>query len=435
MNQLRFLWSEFRPTLGEHLRKLPIIVAVFLIALIGLLFAANLVSVERMQKHFQSVDTLGDFTTCEVALSLVVQQDATLRAALAPTSIDYSHNSSPCTTLHEFYAGDSSEAAYFPLRQRYIWGFRVVHAAFASILSDQSIRTLLSALVYLTGLLLLWGLSQLGSNALIFSMPIVVGGLLFAGVTSISGLPLAVSFLWAWVVPLILLVKDSRQFQETLLFLAGMQSAFLWFLDGHIILIVTLCSLVTYFQYVESRGARTAITRIIINLFYFHAGLIFCFVFFLVLKGFVLGWGATFDSFIVGILHNASTIDNSREDISFIAMVHKLIFVGFQYTSTYQHVFLWKFLIVSSAACVFLSGILLTLNSQLRKKLWPYVIVLVIIVTYVIIRILILPHHSFIHARLMSRYLIIPIAASWSLLLIIVKHSLDRRDTGVERQS
>ena len=97
-------------------------------------------------------------------------------------------------------------------------------------------------------------------------------------------------------------------------------------------------------------------------------------------------------------------------DISLIGVLKELLYRGFQHTAVYDHVLLWKALLLSA---VFSGGIgLLYLIKHALRSPAQYgytLLVFFLALAYFLCRALVVPNHSYIHSWMIGRYMIVPI--------------------------
>lgn len=402
--------------------------------LLTLLFIANTLSPERLQNNFSSINiTQSSYTNCEVALSLIVGQDITLRGALSPNTHGFVDKDEPCMLLGNIYsASEKSEAdlvvADNTLRLRYIWGFRAIQGMAVSMLNVSSVQSMVAILTFAAIVLIGLLTFRRDAKSAACLAPFLFGGAAFSGALDTSALPIAIAYLWAWLAALLLIKAYDNNRDKEFCTVAGMVSAFLWFMEGHFILLVALIGLITYLlsasinSQVSSHKTSNhyaALKRAIRNIIYAHLGFILTTIIFAGLKIAVFGLDATMTSFNSAITHRSSGIDNNGLNISLASLAHRLLFVGFQFSATYQSVWLWKTILVSSF--IVLLGLVgyASFNAHRITYSAHYFILLTLIAVYLAIRLLITPNHTYIHALLMSRYLIIPIASIWSFAIYL----------------
>jgi len=414
------------------MKKLLVWVLCCATLLLALLFIANTLDPKRQQKNFSTIGiTAGSYTNCEVALSLMVEQNHTLSGALAPNTYGDVDQHEPCELLSGIYNNAAGEplnvAADNTLRLRYIWGFRAVQGIAMSVFTINTAQKL-TALLTLVSIALIGLLLYRRNVKSAFTIaPFLIGGAAFSGAFDTSALPISIAYLWAWVAGLILIKACDLNRDKEFSTVAGMISAFLWFMEGHFILLVTLIGLITFLVHSDFSVQRNknllAFKCAIRNIAYAHLGFLLLIALFVALKCAVFGLEPTLSSFSSAISNRSSSLDNSGLSISLQSIAHRLLFAGFQYTATYQSVWLWKTLLISTFI-VFLGIVIYAcINASrlqaLTRHSGHYLLLLALVALYICIRLLAVPNHTYIHALLMSRYLIIPITSIWSFAIYL----------------
>ena len=150
-------------------------------------------------------------------------------------------------------------------------------------------------------------------------------------------------------------------------------------------------------------------------------------LFFVLLKGVIFGFDSVFSNYAEAIANRSSNISVVGNQISFIDLFIKLLFVGYQATATYGNILVWKALLIFTlllgclgVACFFRNRVYVNRQSLL------FISILALISVYCLARLFLLPNHSFTHSYLVSRYLFIPLFSIWSFALFCVAH--ERRE-------
>jgi len=230
--------------------------------------------------------------------------------------------------------------------------------------------------------------------------------------------PLSIGVLWAWLSALFLIAAFKRRRDGELCVVAGMVSAFIWFMDGHLFLLASLIAITTYFLSNSGVNAtqRSILKRVFRNVVLVHAGFVICALFFFLLKAQVFGLEALLSEYTNAAIHRSSLVGNNGEAINLINLSHKLLFVGYQAVSTYKSVIVWKTLLITTALGFLLVILIIIRTSAFYDKYKSYLLILALITVYFCVRLLVVPNHTFVHAYIMSRYLSIPFACVWSAL-------------------
>ena len=93
--------------------------------------------------------------------------------------------------------------------------------------------------------------------------------------------------------------------------------------------------------------------------------------------------------------------------------------IGYWWTGPFRHELLWDLVITSSIAAAIL-GIVISLTRGLKGHWQPMVSVLVFVAIVAIIfaRLFLTQNHVVIHAFFIGRYMFIPLAMGWAMLIV-----------------
>lgn len=389
-------------------------------AAIFLLWVANLLPHEHLKNQLRDSVVHGGFTSCELSLSLSVPQDRSLTSALAPESIEFSKDD-PCLKLTYINLAEHEAKSDIALRHQYLWGLRALYASAASVVAEPRLEQLLEYVTYAAILLLALTFFLTNRVHTVFLTPIFLSGLLFSGVSSITESPLAFCFLWAWLAPTLFLLTRNRINEHKLLIFIGATSAYIWFLEGHFIVLVSLIMLAKLATLPTNLGVRRTVSETLCSAGWLHFGFASLYLTIMVVKLALFGSTEVLGDFSSAAINRSSSLAQSGEEVRLEGLIRRLLFVGFQWTSTYKHVLLWKFLVVSTGLLFIFSVTTATFYwKKLESSRKSLILVLMILSLYCAIRLLILPNHSYVHARMMSRYLGFPMAAVWSASIVLI---------------
>lgn len=393
--------------------------------LLSLLFVTNSLDPKRQQHNYSTIKIEpGSYVNCEVALSLIVKQENSLRSALTPNTHGFFEKDQPCDLLSGIYKDNTIDlVADNTLRLRYIWGGRAAQGIITSVLSVNHAQSLIALLTIITIIIIGAMVYQRDRHSFVFLAPFLVGGALFSNIIDTSPLALSISYLWAWLAAIILIWAMEAKRDKEFSTIAGMISAYLWFMEGHFVLLIALIALISYLlSSQENNNHYDAFKRAFRNVVFTHIGFVLLTIIFIVIKLLVFGLDATLASYSTAVTDRLSLLDNDGQTINLLSVTHKLVFIGFQLSSTYGNVLLWKTILVSSAIVLFASIMYSIFTKNSIKQAKYYFILLGLISLYLALRLFIVPNHSYIHATLMSRYLFISIASIWSATAYLYVH-------------
>ena len=392
-----------------------------LTTMLVLLWAVNIVSEHKLKNSLTGVLDSKHYTSCEIALSLMIEQERSFSAALVPATLGSVFSQEPCDLVDQFFESKQHDIEFDRLRFRYIWGVRAIYGLALNFVNDRQLERVLTVCVLLFMAILACVLLKMDIRYGMATMPLIFGAALFSGLFEITAVPLAVSYFWAWLSPFLLIVsyKYSKATQFSLI--SGMVSAYLWFMDGHIVLSTALTAIVTFVCYDQAfnQSKKARFSAAITNVCMLHLGFVSTIAVFFVLKGVYFGFDSVFENYSSAIVYRSSNISAQGEEVSPMGLLIKLLFVGYQATAVYGSVLLWKSLLISTlvfgffgTVCFFKKRVYLSHNDI------SFIIILMFVSLYCLLRLFLLPNHSFIHAYLVSRYLFIPLFCVWSFAVL-----------------
>jgi len=405
---------------GNSLVRYLLIVAISFLSMVLLLVSVNLLPHQRLATHLHGVLETNQFTSCEVALSLVKPQTLSVRSALSPSTYGDVSLEHPCTTLAEFYHARGAELSVSSLRHRYLWGARGVYGILASMVPEPQLQRWLSVLTTAC-IVAVFLLTFHTSRVLgLLILPFTVFGSLFSGVFTVTETPVAIGYLWAWLAGIILWVSVQNGRDLAVSVVCGMVSAFLWFLEGHFMVLVALVAVLTFLYELLTRQHANPYRRTLRNVVALHLGFALCTALFVMLKIGVFDVDSVFVSYHQAILQRAGGDNDYGGIITVWSLTQKLLYVAYQNTSTYGNVTVWKALLLTTGVVAMCALILLGRYGESLRGKRGYILLLGGVSVYCLIRLYALPNHSYLHAFYMARYLFIPLACVWSCLLYLL---------------
>ena len=196
-------------------------------------------------------------------------------------------------------AGDGGDLGQSALAFRYWWGSAALYSIALRFLSDADMRAWTRILtVFAWGLLALaaWFLSR---RAFLAVVPLSVFGAFFSGLRHFSDAAEGFPFLLAPLSVAALALAMSRRWLSRAAplccFVIGMVSSYLWFFDGHNILIVVLIGMTAYFGN-PGVSARRRVGDAALLVGFYVAGFALCYVVGQLVKAGVAQWAADWAS-------------------------------------------------------------------------------------------------------------------------------------------
>ena len=180
------------------------------------------------------------------------------------------------------------------LKSRYWWGFKAVYGILLRYLSIFEIRYIFQSTIYFSYVLLAAALVALSTRIALIISPFIVFGVFLSGIPYFSFAPVApgyiLSILAGAVIALLVKGRVSPQMLHLTSFIIGMFSAYFWFVDGHIVLILPLLASVTYFGCRIYADPSESAKRSVSCTTSFVAGFFSSFVLGQLIKAVFLGW-------------------------------------------------------------------------------------------------------------------------------------------------
>ena len=154
-------------------------------------------------------------------------------------------------------------------KTRYWWGGKALHAVALRYFSVFEIREMTKTVTYFAYLLLAVFLLRFYPRTFLLFSPLIVFGFFFSGIRYFPGSADGLGHLWAVASAVVLvLLAGSRASSGSLrlfCFIAGMVSSYVWTLDGHTILIMTLIGSFIYFTSGEIKSAVACVGLYIVG--------------------------------------------------------------------------------------------------------------------------------------------------------------------------
>lgn len=364
------------------------------------------------------------YTECAVLLSVLSTEDKGIRNAVLPRTIVHSDNQS-CALLEKVTA--SIRAGDIPktqkMRTRYWWGARPVYSVFLRYFSVYEAREIIrnaTALAYMALAIALFSVSPV---VFWLSSPLLVFGTLFSGITYYSEVILGIPYLWAIVAASLLAALHAARISLVGIYLAifsmGMVSSYLWLLDGHLILLFSWMMMIGYFASTRSMDSLAALKVMFKHLIAFSSGFIAAATSGQLVKAMYLGMDSVWKPLSTAIMRRSSNLGPGDADLNLTIVFDKVWGIGYWWTGLFRNELLWSVMLWSSVVAAVL-GLVIGFIRGVRgeRKILYAMLTCLLIVLLVLARLVFLKNHSVIHAFFIGRYMFIPLAMGWVVLLL-----------------
>ena len=257
-------------------------------------------------EHMQSLRALNgaeQWIECEIPLAIVggslntSKANDALRDAVIPQAAVYpkiAGRENTCPRLQDVVI-NNIEHGIHPVKTRYLWGSKAIYAILLRYLSVFQIREVASALTYFAYLILALAIFGLSRKMFLVLSPVIVFGFFFSSIRYFHTLGNALGYLWALATAIMLVQCIKRDVPmvriRCMLFIAGMVSAYVWFLDGHLLMSVLWIASITYFgMAVKGHSIKQGYTQVAKSLLLFASGFFSCYVVNQLIKAAFHGW-------------------------------------------------------------------------------------------------------------------------------------------------
>lgn len=364
------------------------------------------------------------YTECAVLLSVLSTPGEGLKNAVLPLTAE-KKNSKACLllkqTVAKVNAGQDFETR--PLRSRYWWGARSVYSLMLRYFTVYQTRELIRNTTALAYAGLAAALVFISPLVFWLGVPLILFGTLFSGLTYYSEVILGVPYLWALIAAMLVAALHAARVREAVINLAvfgiGMVSAYIWLFDGHLILLSAWLILIAYFaslRIVEPVQAFFVAAR---HLLAYGSGFVAAYLSGQLIKMAYLGFAPVWDSFSSAVATRSSDFGPGRAELDLSIVIDKVWGVGYWWTGLFRNELLWKLVLISSLAAAVL-GIVIALVKAIKgnRRVLIGMFICILIVLSVLLRLSLTQNHSVIHAFFIGRYMFVPLAMGWVLLLV-----------------
>lgn len=382
------------------------------------------------QSQFQTSQSLlgiDVFPDCQVYMSILTPKDWSMKEALVPSMFKVKGQKNYCDGLEKVISGEKTYTR--TMKNRYWWGSK----AFTSLALSQftvfhTIQLLKIATLFLYLLITLL-LYKLSSNIFYVFLPIIVYGFFFSGTMYFGGISLSLPYMWTLLCIVVLLLLTGRDRQavtyQSFFILSGVGSSFIFLLDGHVVFMVPVYIVITYFIIAAQYSERRKYTLIAWYLSLYSVGLFGGIIADQLLSMIYLDPATVTDSFTKQLALRLSDsypewLTVKDQDFNLIDILKRLfVFYGRVCAYGSQGIY-WALL---SGAVAFAVGLLMAGwlsirskdSSPLLKQL-PFLLAVFIF----FLRFALLKNHSAIHVLFLCRYMFIPLSFGWAMLVLAV---------------
>jgi hypothetical protein len=360
-------------------------------------------------------------------LSTLATPSNKIRDAVLPRIVSREYEKTYCSSLkqvvQELNGVNPGDLETRPMRTRYWWGARAVYSYSLRFFNVYQTREMIRNLTSLAYLGLAISLLYLSTSLFWVALPLLIFGTLFSGITYYSEIVLGTPYLWALIAPILLAFLHIKNAPDALKYLSvfaiGMVSSFLWLLEGHILLLATWIILIAYFSALRTMNAATAILSVVKHGFAYAGGFFAAVISGQFIKILYVGVSPVVGSMSKAIAHRSSDVAPGGVDLDWSIVMEKVWGIGYWWTGLLRHELLWNLLITASIAAAIL-GMVIGLIRGVKGHWLPMVSVLVCaaIVAMIFSRLFFTQNHVVIHAFFIGRYMFIPLAMGWAMLIV-----------------
>lgn len=377
-------------------------------------------------RSLQSLVGQDQFSDCRMLLSVVAPTTRNLRDVIAPRRYG-GHGKDNCQRLHDVVFGVGEPEDLTLLNTKYWHGTKAM-MAIGLMISDVFVLTngIKVATYFVYGLLALLAYSC-SKQLLAVLGPFLILGFFYSGIPYYGGFAYSLPYLFVLLalLGLVALARDggSKLVLGRYFFVVGMISSYLFLLDGHLLMLLPMAVVVLYYGDRRSSclSSWVRVTARCIGMF--AVGFVVSFAVNQIGKASLLG-PSVFGRFIDQLAFRMSVPESNYAT--------RLADAGMAFASPFSYGFrevgvsgngVFVFVLVGVALlalCV--SGLILARRwyVEWRIRLPVGVIVIGIAGLIVAARILFLLQHTNAHSLFIGRYMFVPMALCWMLLVAVV---------------
>jgi len=199
-------------------------------------------------------------------------------------------------------------------------------------------------------------------------------------------------------------------------------------LDGHLMLITAWLLLLGYLARLHDNDVLGGLKFATRHVAAFYAGFLASYLAGQLIKAYYLGLAPVFQSVFGAVRYRASDLGPGEAELTLSKVLDTVWYTGYRWTGLWQDVHLWNIVVWSSSLAA-VAGLAIGLyrgGIRGNRKLLTGLLICLLIVSSVLIRLDLLKNHSIIHTFFIGRYMFIPLAMGWVMLIIAL--------TGIGRQ-
>lgn len=380
-------------------------------------------------RSVQSLIGQDQFTDCEIFGGVLAPSSTLIEDSIILKGINLRTGKGMCSELHGVVSG--SEYEIKEMKKRYWWGTKALVSLWLLIGMDIfQINNGIKVFTYFSYLCLCLAAFWHSVRLFVLLCPFIIFGFLFSGISYYGGFSYSLPYLFS-IISLVFLVISVKMGTSTrilrMFFLVvGIISSYLYLLDGSLMMFLPISAIILWFGW---KTHQTISGRIFIPL---YCGSVFFLGFFssFILNQFVKSWYAqssVFSGFVnqlyFRLSSNVMRVDKGYESAGHIEAISEAIRkfirygvgdVGFWGARDIADLFVFISLFAALLAIA-----VSTYRKVVRKSSAPLIAVALIgaSVAIVFARVAIFPNHSYFHSFFVGRYMFVPAALFWSMLI------------------
>ena len=335
--------------------------------------------------------------------------------------LDYKKGWNYCDKLYQIVIRNSEHRTVY-LKHRYWHGFKALTAL--ALRWDEmdlfQVNIGIKVLTYFSFLLLTLIALAHSFRLLAILSPFIFHGFLFSGIPYYGGFTYSLAYLFSISVlaTLVLLMKSNATARSLRLFFfaSGIISSYLFSLDGHLVSLLPMSIVILYFGREHVENIRKWSFETISFLLSFLAGFTLSMGVNQLAKSYYIGFNEIFSLFGKNLAERIDRPLPHHETFldALVGLIPTYINTGFMGNKT-------LFFCVALISCVTLTAAIAAsaFRAYAARNLTAVfgVVVVLAAMAMVLIRLAVFPQHTSEHPHVMSRYMFVPAALSWSALI------------------
>ena len=374
-------------------------------------------------RSLESLVGENQFSDCRMLLSVLAPPSTSIRDVIVPQRLS-GRQMTYCRRAHDIVTNGSRDGGTAALNLRYWHGTKAL-MAIGLMVTDvfvltNGIKTLTYFAYTLLALVALW----ISTRLLIVLSPFIILGFFFSGILYYGGFAYSLPYLFALLaltgVALFMKFKLSRATLARLFFALGMASSYLFLLDGHLLLLLPASVVILYFGHGNRMGLRNWWVLASRCIGMFVIGFSISLAVNQVGKAYYIG-SSVFEGFIGQLGVRMSIPELGYGDVladTAMALAGPFT-VGFRDVGTAGSMGV-MFAMVGCCWVALLASVGVWVMRWYRQReieIVVGVIVVVVAAAMVVVRVVFLLEHTNAHTFFIGRYMFVPMALCWMMLL------------------